>query len=242
MVAGLAASANAQPVTVTDITDWTTTPGEYVYFNDPLLSYNGGVNTGINTLLVTTGQGSTSYNGFCIDPFHWSATGPTSGYSIVPLDDAPKPPATLNAATATEIEELWAEFYSPTMSSSSAAGVQIAIWELVSSNAIANDGLAASNAFTLDGGNDYGASQDLASLATYDGPVPDLTALTGSGQDYVIDIPPSTPDGGATFIMLALALGALIVARPAIIKSASQRGKLQAIPVRRRSSAQGRAN
>jgi hypothetical protein len=135
----------------------------------------------------------------------------------------------LNAATALNIENLWAEFYSPTMTSSHAAGLQIAIWELVSSNAVANDGLPAHDAFSLVGPNNYGASQDLASLATYDGPAANLMALTGPGQDYVVD---PVPDAGATFIMLALTLGALVLARPSLIKSAGQPG--QAIPAHRR--------
>jgi hypothetical protein len=162
---------------------------------------------------------STINNAFCIDPFHFSASGPTSGYSIVPLADSPKSPGTLNAATALDIEDLWAEYYSPTMSSAGAAGLQIAIWELVSANAVATGELPANEAFSVTS-YDYGASADLASLATYDGPAANLTGLTGPGQDYVID-PPSVPDGGKTFFMLALTLGALVLARPAIIKSAS---------------------
>jgi hypothetical protein len=246
IVAGLGASVNASFVTVTDVTDWQTTPVEAVNADLTYLGYNGGIYAGINTLSVNNGASTTIYNGFCIDPFHWSASGPVSTYSIVPLVDGPKSPATLNAFTTTEIEDLWEEYYSPTMSSPSAAGLQIAIWELVSSNAVANDGLAAQYAFALDAGqNNYGANQDLASLATYEGPAADLMALTGPGQDYVIcmggaPIPHvSVPDGGGTFIMLALTLSALVLARPAIIKSAGQLRKAQTIPLNRRSSVQG---
>jgi hypothetical protein len=243
MMASLAASVNAQlvtqPVTVTEITDWNTTPEELVTVNDPYLDYYGGLLAGINTLEVTEGASSTVYNGFCIDPFHWSAIGPSSPYYIVGLTGAPKSPAELNAFTATEIEDLWAEYYSPTMSSPDAAGLQVAIWELVSSNAVANDGLPIDEAFSLPiNGDDYGASNDLASLATYDGPAANLVALTGPGQDFVI----SAPDGGATFFMLALTVSALVVARPAIIKSVSQLQKAKAIPVNRCSSVQGQAN
>ena len=220
-MAGLAANVNAaNPVTVTDVTDWNTTPVEVVGINDPYLGFNGsGIYAGINTLSIS-GSGPTFVaNGFCIDPFHWSATGPTSPYYIVPLDTAPKSPAQLNDFTTTEIEDLWAEYYSPTMSSPSAAGLQIAIWELVSSNAIASDGLPVGDAFTITSGNDYGASTDLASLPSYNGPAANLIALTGPGQDYVIA---AIPDGGVTFIMLAMTLGTLIIAKPAIIKSTDQ--------------------
>jgi hypothetical protein len=221
------ARADASPVAVTvdDVTDWSTTPVEVVNADLPLLNYDGGVYAGINTLAVTLNGHTTTRNGFCIDPFHWSASGPTSGYFEVPLDDAPKFPAMLNAATATDIEDLWAEYYSATMSSPHAAGLQIAIWELVSSNAVANDGLSPSDAFSLAPGQyDYGASQDLASLATYRGPAANLVGLTGPGQDYVVD---PVPDGGGTLLMLALTLGALIPARSAILKSAEQLRKAQ---------------
>jgi len=220
---GSTVNANPPPVTVTDITDWSTTPNEVVNANLPYLGYSGGVYAGINTLSVTLNGTSTTYSGFCIDPFHWSASGPTSGYSEVPLVDAPKSPATLNAATTTDIEDLWAEYYSPKMSSGSAAGLQIAIWELVSSNAVANDGLAANKAFSLAAGqSDYGASQDLASLATYTGPAANLIGLTGPGQDYVIDPPNPVPDGGGTFIFLAMTLSALFYVRVVMDKNAAQ--------------------
>jgi hypothetical protein len=228
LVAGLATSANAGSVTVTDVTDWGTTPKETVNADLPYLGYNGGVYAGINTLLVKNGTSSTIYSGFCIDPFHFSANGPSSPYYFVPLADAPKSPAQLNAATALDIEDLWAEYYSPTMTSPHAAGLQIAIWELVSANAVANDHLPAYDAFSLDGPNDYGASVDIASLASYHGPAANLIALTGPGQDYVVA---SVPDGGRTFMLLALTLSALVLARPAMIKSAGQ--PAEAIPVHR---------
>jgi hypothetical protein len=238
MVAGLAANVNAGPATVTEITDWNTTPMENVTVTDPLLNLDNysPIYAGINTLEVTDGTSSTVENGFCIDPFHWSASGPSSPYYVVTLTGAPKSPAQLNAFTATEIEDLWAKYYSPTMSSSSAAGLQVAIWELVSSNAVATDGLPAAEAFSVTS-FDYGASADLASLTNYHGPTPSLIALTGPGQDFV-----TASDGGETFILLGLTLSALVLARPAIIKSASQLRKAKAIPVNRCSSVQGQAN
>jgi hypothetical protein len=226
LAATFAASANAGTVSVGDVTDWSTTPNEVVNVTDPYLNYNGGVYAGINTLSVNDGTTTTIHSGFCIDPFHWSITASTPGYSIVPLVDAPKSPAALTASTALQIEDLWAEFFSPTMSSSSAAGLQIAIWEIVSANAVANDGLPANEAFSLaPGQSDYGASADIASLATYTGPAANLEALTGPGQDYVIDPPASVPDGGQTLLMLGLTLGALFVAKPSLIQLAGGQGK-----------------
>jgi hypothetical protein len=244
MAAGFAASANA--ATVTDVTDWGTTPVEIVNAKLPSLDYSGGVYAGINTVSVTdAGADNGVYGAFCIDPFHWSAIGATPGYSVISLADDAKAPGELNTFTATEIGDLWAEFYSPTMSSPAAAGLQIAIWELVSSNAVADNGLPRAEAVTFSGNAYTGiASADIASLAGYSGPTADLEALTGPGQDYVVDIPPqvvlpaaiislnSVPDGGGTFIMLALSLGALVLARSSIIERAGQMRKLQPIPVK----------
>ncbi len=218
LMASFASNMSAGTVTVTDVTDWKTAPMEVPYANLGYLRYNGQVYAGIATVSVNDGTSSTIYNGFCIDPFHWSTAGPTPGYSFVSLSDAPKAPAQLNAATALDIEDLWAEYYSPTMSSSSAAGLQIAIWELVSDNAVANDHLPVYDAFTIEG-NDFGASQDIASLATYHGPAANLVALTGPGQDYVVD---PVPDAGGTLVMLALALGALILVRLNMSKGTGQ--------------------
>ena len=70
LLAGFSACAHAGSVTVTDITDWSTTPMEIVDADLPYLHYNGGVYAGINTLSVNDGSTTTTYNGFCIDPFH----------------------------------------------------------------------------------------------------------------------------------------------------------------------------
>jgi hypothetical protein len=40
------------------------------------------------------------------------------------------------------------------------------------------------------------------------------------------------PDSGGTFLMLALTLGALVLARPAILNSMDQQRKAQAIQVK----------
>ncbi|HEY3861795.1 MAG TPA: hypothetical protein VGO59_07900 [Verrucomicrobiae bacterium] len=218
MIGGWVASASANPipVTVSDITDWSTTPVEIIDADLPYLGREDcAIYAGINTLSVNLDGTTTIYSGFCIDPFHWSASGPISGYYEVPLSQAPKFPGTMNAATATAIGDLWAEYFSPTMSSSSAAGLQIAIWELVSANAVASGELSPSLAFSLTAGQyDYGASQDLASLAQYNGPTANVIGLTGPGQDYVVDPPrQGVPDGGRTLMMLALALGGIAAAR-----------------------------
>lgn len=222
VAAGFGGLAQATSVTVTDVTDWNTTPMEIVNINDPYLGYYGGVYAGINTLSVNNNGNVTVYDGFCVDPFHWSAGGPIP-YSLVPLANAPKLPGTLNAATANEISELWSDYFSPVMSPGSAAGLQIAIWELVSSNAVASGQLPANEAFSLAAGQyDFGAAADIASLSTYAGNPTPLEGLTGPGQDYVIDPPPAgVPDGGETLLMLTMAAAALVCARPALLQRAT---------------------
>jgi hypothetical protein len=145
--------------------------------------------------------------------------------------DADQYSVQLNAFTATEIEDLWAMYYSPTMSSPSAAGLQIAIWELVSSNAVATGNLPAADAISVTSIYDSVAASDLDSLSTFNGSPANLLALTGPGQDYVIA---AVPDGGETFLMLVLTLGALVVARPALIKIAAPLRKAKAVAANRR--------
>jgi len=146
-------------------------------------------------------------DGFCIDPFHWSISG-VQNYNSVDLSTAPKAPVNgMGATTALEIEQLWEQYFSPTMSSQDAAGLQIAIWELV----------GGSN-FKLDSTPDYGAGDMLNWLNNNSSaPGADLIAVTGPGQDYVI--PGSgphgqrVPDGGATALLLGFAMAGLFVAR-----------------------------
>jgi hypothetical protein len=150
-----------------------------------------------------------STQGFCIDPYHWSGSGPQT-YSLVPLTSAPKPPGgPMNAATATQIEQLWAQYFPSALSSSSvAAGLQIAIWKLVTG--VGNSGNTGT--FTLNSPNDYGASTFISWVdSNPHAPTADLVGLTGPGQDYVI---PCVPDGGATVILLGSAsLGLVLIQR-----------------------------
>src|SRR5207248_5083166 len=88
----------------------------------------------------------------------------------------------LSASRATEISDLWAMFYSPNMTTNKAAGLQLAIWEIVGGDA-----------FTVIG-KDYGSGRMLAALQTYSGPGANLIALTGPGQDYVVLTPPGQSD------------------------------------------------
>lgn len=159
--------------------------------------WSGNVYAGINNLLVD----GTPMMGFCIDPFHFSLDS-SPGYDFVALEDAPKSGnggSSMGAGTATSISNLWAMYFSPKMSATDAAGLQIAIWMLVGGS-------------KFHVANDFGASALIASLGTYTGPGADLVGLTGPGQDYVVPSNP-VPDGGATVCLLGAVLLALAIGK-----------------------------
>src|SRR5207244_5594271 len=81
-----------------------------------------------------------------------------------------------------KISDLWAMFYRPNMKKKAAAGLQIAIWEIVGGDS-----------FSVIG-KKYGAYRMLAALQGYSGPGANLIALTGPGQDYVVLTPPGQGD------------------------------------------------
>lgn len=163
------------------------------------LTYSGGVYAGINQLLI---NGADIVNGFCIDPFHFSS-GSSLPYTVVNLADAPKPANNnMGPTVALYIQRLWGSYYSPGMSAQDAAGLQIAIWELVDPNG-----------FNLaNGESDYGASSFINTVTApdYSGSVASLVALSGGGQDYVV---PSVPDGGMTLCLFGMGLLGLAAAR-----------------------------
>src|SRR5206468_9466183 len=88
--------------------------------------FNGFVGAGIKKIRVDGVQ----MDAFCIDPFTMALRS-SPGYKFVPLTKAPEAPWTLSASRATEISDLWAMFYKPMMKQKNAAGLQIAIWEIV---------------------------------------------------------------------------------------------------------------
>jgi hypothetical protein len=185
-------SASANQVTVQEVT---TQPYEIVQISVPGF-YTGGVYAGIAKLLV---DGKPT-DGFCIDPFHFSSTSPLL-YDVVPLESAPKPPGTMGSGNADLVRKLWALNYSANMSAPLAAGLQVAIWEVV----------GGSNFSVI--GNDYGASTLLTTAQAYNGSGADLIAVTGSGQDYVIK---NIPDAGSTILLLGIACLAVTTIRKKI--------------------------
>ncbi len=191
-----ALASKATPVTVQELG---VGPDEVVNITSSTLG-TADVYAGINKLLVN----GVATDGFCIDPFHWSLTG-VQNYDLQVLSASPKPPGgPMASVEATKIEQLWQYAYAPTMTAAQAAGLQIAIWEVIGS------GASGGATFRLNG-YDYGAG----GLLTWVNNNPNASAanllgLTGPGQDYVI--PNSggggdpVPDGGTT---LSLVVGAL---------------------------------
>src|SRR6266550_3667663 len=139
--------------------------------------FSGFVGAGIKNIHVDGVQ----MDAFCIDPFTMALRS-SPGYKFVPLTKAPEAPFTLSASEAIEISDLWAMFYNPGMKENKAAGLQLAIWEIVGGDD-----------FSIIG-KDYGANLMLAALRSYSGPGAGLIALTGPGQDYVVLTPPGQGD------------------------------------------------
>ena len=138
-------------------------------------------------------------DGFCIDPWHFSSSAPLV-FEEVALGSAPKPPGPMGADAALAVEQLWAHFYSPAITNEQAAGLQIAIWELV-------DASIASATFSINS-FDYGASAMLAWVsANPNAEAADLIGLTGPGQDYVVQ---RVPDGGTSIVLLGLSFVGLV--------------------------------
>jgi hypothetical protein len=194
-----AISATATPVTVEELS---VSPYQVVSITTSTLG-TFSAQAGTINLLVN----GVATPGFCIDPFHFSVSGPQN-YNTQTLSDGPKAPGgPMGTAAATKIEQLWTHYFSPNMSATDAAGLQIAIWEIVGGSG-----------FTLHQENDYGASAmlDWWSLNQNTAPTDDLIALTGPGQDYMIPNskpPASVPEGGTTAALLGGALCGLITLR-----------------------------
>ncbi len=150
----------------------------------------GTLTTGVGLLkLMVDG---TAFNAFCIDPYQFSSSA-TQQYTVAALATAPVP--AMGAAAALTVDKLWADFFATALTNPTvAAGLQIAIWETV----------AGSN-FSVTG-SDFGAAGMIASANAQTG-VANLLALASARfQDYVIQQPPTVPDGGSTVVLLGSAL------------------------------------
>ena len=197
MAAGLAGAMSASAVTLTfDNVD----PSQTVNLTDPWIST--GANAGIYNLTVD-GVATPS---FCIDVADENNGNTFSDYYYSGLASAPLAPAgPMGATAATDIEKLWAAYYSPSMDSQDAAALQVAIWEDIAANATTPYSITVS-------GNDPVTTEATAMIANLVNlsAQADLVGLVGpngpSGeQSYVVAVPEPTTAG-----CFLLGLGALV--------------------------------
>jgi len=174
-------------------------PDKVVTINSSTLGQQT-VYAGVTQLLID----GVATNSFCVDPYQW-ASGSTETYTVSDLASVPSP--AMGTAAAETVSKLWAKYYQQALSSdSTAAGLQIAIWETV----------AGSNFSVV--GTDYGAS-GMITAANSSNIEANLVAVSSpSYQDYVVQ---NVPDAGATLVLLGLGLVAMTVvgrkARPVAV-------------------------
>lgn len=194
----IATSAHADLYTVgstVNVTVHGVSPKETVRINSSTL---GNVNVYAGLVDLTIG-GIGNVDALCIDPFQWANSG---SFKVANLGDAPVT-REMGAAAASLVSKLWALNYEDAKTNShKAAGLQIAVWEVVG---------GAGFSFL----NDYLNNVDLGSIANamiteatnYQGPGAKLVALTNrEKQDFVVQ---QVPDGGTTVLLLGLGLGGL---------------------------------
>jgi hypothetical protein len=149
-----------------------------------IASSNLGYNLWVYACVIELELNNVPTVGFCIDPWHWSGVG-NMYYTAEALSQGPKYPGNMDSATALKIEQLWNQFYTPDISNSMAAGLQIAIWDLVSASVSASTNGA--SWFFLQSGDDFGASTMLTWVnGNPNATAAQLSAVTGPGQDYVV--------------------------------------------------------
>jgi hypothetical protein len=165
----------------------------------------GGVQAGIYNQTVDT----VATPSFCIDVYRQISAGQTfTDYSYTDLALAPLTPAgPMGSAVATDIEKLWAAYYSPSMDNLHAAALQVAIWEDIAANV---------GTYTLIvNGNDPSdpvyneAATMLGSLSSRTAQADLVGLVSPDGQNYVVpaDLAPvPEPTTAGCFL---LGLGAL---------------------------------
>ncbi len=176
---------------------------ETVWINSSTLGGNLHVYAGVLKLNIN----GVITDGFCIDPWHWSSSS-SLPYELESLANAPKSanettPNPMGAATALKIEQLWQQYYTPSISNVNAAALQIEIWQLV--DLAVNNGTFA--LVTIDGVDSAAVTAAIAGMNNFlsanpNAPAANLIAATGRGQDYVFQV----PEGGITAVLLGLSL------------------------------------
>jgi len=182
MAAGLAGAMSASATTVTlNNVD----PNEVVNLTNSSTLFSGGVYAGIYNLTVD-GVATPS---LCIDVFRENTGGTLSDYYYTDLALAPLAPASpMGAGVATDIEKLWAAYYSPTMDAQDAAALQVAVWEDIAAANV--------NTYTITvSGNDPvtdEAANMLGNLVNLSAEADLVGLVSPDGQNYVVPVPEPT--------------------------------------------------
>jgi len=201
-------SLKATPITVSELG---VGAGETVWINSSSL----GNNLHVYASVVKLNVGGAYMDGFCIDPWHWSASGALP-YDLEPLANAPKSANNssanpMGASAAKQIEQLWKQYYTAGISNVYAAALQIKIWQIVD-NAVSNGSFSL---LSVDGGDSAAVYLTLTAMDNFllnnpNAPTANLVAVTGSGQDYVI---PNVPESGVTVLLLGVVFAGLAALR-----------------------------
>jgi hypothetical protein len=157
-------------------------PGEIVNISSDF--YNGGCWAGVYNLTVN-GQPTPS---FCIDLQDESQTAPET-YQEVALADAPQFSAgPMGATKAADLTQLLSKYWTNSLSADQAAGLQLAVWEIVDEKSgtydIATGNFeAAGNGAASIWAEDYLSNFNTGSLGSY------VAVSSPIYQDYAIQIP-----------------------------------------------------
>jgi hypothetical protein len=231
-------AVRATPITVTEDGIGS---NDTVYIDSSTLGNNLHVYAGIVDLTIADGALTSNVDSFCIDPWHWSVSGPRS-YNLEPLASAPKPPGPMSAAAAIHIEQLWAQYMtsayvlsgSSTTADEWAAAMQLEIWQTLAGSIsgatyslVSVDNNFGGEATAVLG--DLGTMNSFLSHVTSSTPRANLLAVSSGvsrdgsdnpGQDYVIA---SVPDGGSAAAFMGLALFGMLALRRRLQESPERR-------------------
>lgn len=203
----VASSLRANPVTVVNTG---TSPGVTVSVDLPWIPYNADASAGVENLLINFGSGNVAVPGYCIDLYHFSS-GSSLSYNIDQLAGSPtaNPPNAMGPAKADFIKEMWAQYYSPSLTDATkAGGFQLAIWGVLQGTITA--GVVTPNWSWLGGGSataaTYGADAIINWANLNNGPLANVVGLNAvivGAQSYGI---PGVPDGGLTAALLGMGM------------------------------------
>ena len=149
--------------------------------------YTGGIN-------VYTGVYNIKVNGiatpsFCIDTVEESSTA-ANPYIVAALKDAPiNSGPTMGATKAADLSKLLGAYWTNSLSNAEAAGLQLAVWEIVAENSMNSYNVTSGTFYAADGAVRNQAKIYLDTLSSL-GCAGSFLALTNDGlQDYVVRVP-----------------------------------------------------